>query len=75
MADSMDIAMSAIIDQLITGYQERQKNGEVLNNDQLIVVLAQIFNIPDDPEESAGPVLVFAAELLLRAIRKEFDHV
>ena len=70
MADSMDIAISAIIDQLISGFKEHQANGEVLDNDRVISILAQMFDIPDDPEDSRGPVIVFTAELLLRLINQ-----
>jgi hypothetical protein len=64
----LDIANSALIDAWILRLRIAQEEYGPLTINALISILADIYKIPIDPDEPAGPILVLAADLLLRLV-------
>jgi|HubBroStandDraft_3_1064219.scaffolds.fasta_scaffold515478_2 hypothetical protein len=60
---------SVLVDKLIMRTKNLQlRIGRKLSISDLLDILAGIYDIPHDPDHPAGPVLVLAAELMLRLV-------
>jgi hypothetical protein len=66
--DNLDVSTAAEIDMLIMKLRKKQQQHGELAIIDAIGMIADMFHIPDEPDHPAGPVVTFAAHLLLRCV-------
>jgi hypothetical protein len=73
--DDIDVSTCALVDRLIMTFRKWQEQQGELKITDAVEKIADIYHIPDEGDHPAGPVVVFAAHLLLRCVNTPAPEV